>query len=313
MKDSESVLSLLSNWEHNFGALSAISDVLQEHCCDANVERVGRRVSRAIESVSIRGVRVHAPLLPRQIFCAIGNYRSNIADSMRDPDADPRLGVPNPAKCLADTAGAIEKRLRSPPYFCLKLPSAVAGPSDPLEIPRHAQRADWELELGVILGKSARRVSRRDATKCIAGYTLVNDITLRELAIRDDLPRLSSDWLQCKSGPGFLPMGPYFVPAAFVPDPYALRLTLKLNGETMQDELVSDMLFDIATQIEYLSQHAQLLPGDVICTGTPAGCGTRHKRFLKSGDVMESSSEGFGTQLTSCIAERLSASDIDRT
>jgi 2-keto-4-pentenoate hydratase/2-oxohepta-3-ene-1,7-dioic acid hydratase in catechol pathway len=99
-------------------------------------------------------------------------------------------------------------------------------------------------------------------------------------------------------------MGPYFVPASFVPDPYALRLTLRLNGEVMQDESVSDMMFDIATQIEYISQHARLLPGDVICTGTPAGAGTRYKRFLKPGDVMESTAPGFGVQRTTCVAER---------
>jgi 2-keto-4-pentenoate hydratase/2-oxohepta-3-ene-1,7-dioic acid hydratase in catechol pathway len=121
--------------------------------------------------------------------------------------------------------------------------------------------------------------------------------------MRGDLPRLGSDWLQSKNAPGFLPMGPWFVPAAFVPDPYKLRLNLTLNGETMQDELVADMLFDIETQIEYISRYALLLPGDVICTGTPAGSGMRYKRFLMPGDVMEATAPGFGTQHTECVEE----------
>jgi len=99
-------------------------------------------------------------------------------------------------------------------------------------------------------------------------------------------------------------MGPYFIPAAFVADPYALRLTFRLNGEVMQDERVSDMLFDIETQIEYVSKYAQLLPGDVICTGTPAGCGIRYKRFLKPGDVMEGTAPGFGI-LRTTVAQQL--------
>ncbi|HEY8509347.1 MAG TPA: fumarylacetoacetate hydrolase family protein, partial [Steroidobacteraceae bacterium] len=141
------------------------------------------------------------------------------------------------------------------------------------------------------------------AMEFVAGYMLVNDITVRELVARPDLPRLGSDWLQSKNSPGFLPTGPFLVPAEFVPDPYAIRLQLRLNGELMQDELTSDMIFDIATQIEYISRHAQLLPGDLICTGTPAGCGTRYQRFLQPGDVLECSAEGLGTQRTVCIAE----------
>jgi 2,4-didehydro-3-deoxy-L-rhamnonate hydrolase len=137
----------------------------------------------------------------------------------------------------------------------------------------------------------------------VAGYTLVNDITVREWVARPDLPRLASDWLQSKNAPGFLPMGPYFVPAAFVADPYALRLTFRLNGDVMQDELAADMLFDIETQIEYISRYAQLLPGDVICTGTPAGCGIRYKRFLRAGDVMEGTAPGFGVLRTVCVEE----------
>jgi 2-keto-4-pentenoate hydratase/2-oxohepta-3-ene-1,7-dioic acid hydratase in catechol pathway len=137
----------------------------------------------------------------------------------------------------------------------------------------------------------------------VAGYVMVNDITARDMVRRTDVPAMGTDWLQSKNSPGLLPMGPYLVPAAFLPDPYTLRLTLNLNDRPMQDGLVADMLFDIATQIEYISQYVQLLPGDVLCTGTPAGCGTHHKRYLQPGDVIHASVPGLGSQHTSCVAE----------
>jgi 2,4-didehydro-3-deoxy-L-rhamnonate hydrolase len=296
LEGADSMLAVLSAWERNFAALRAIALVLKDD--EPSADRAH------VESADLRALHVHAPIhLPRQIFCAIGNYRSHITDSVRDPAERRRLGAPDSTECVQRAAVAIEQRLLSAPYVCTKLPSTVAGPLDALELPTHAQRVDWELELGVVIGRRCRRVSREQAMEFVAGYTLVNDITVRELVTRPDLPRLGSDWLQSKSAPGFLPMGPYFMPAAFVPDPYALRLTLRLNGEIMQDELAADMLFDIAVQIAYISQHAQLLPGDVICTGTPAGCGARYKRFLQPGDVMQATAEGFGTQCTPCVAE----------
>jgi 2-keto-4-pentenoate hydratase/2-oxohepta-3-ene-1,7-dioic acid hydratase in catechol pathway len=288
----ESVLAVLANWDRNFAVLNQLVAVVLSG-------------ESGVDSIELSDLHAHAPLEPRQIFCTIANYRSAILDSVRDPAFTPRLGEPESTECLRHAAQFINDRLRTPPYVCFKLPSTVIGPTDDLELPRHVKRPDWELELGVVIGRVGRHVPKNEAMSYVAGYTLVNDITVRELVARPDLPRLASDWLQSKNAPGFLPMGPYFVPAAFVADPYALRLTLRLNGEVMQDEAVSDMLFDIATQIEYISQHARLLPGDVICTGTPAGAGTRYKRFLKRGDIMESTAPGLGTQRTTCVTERV--------
>jgi 2-keto-4-pentenoate hydratase/2-oxohepta-3-ene-1,7-dioic acid hydratase in catechol pathway len=201
----------------------------------------------------------------------------------------------------------IAERLQGAPYACFKLPSTVIGPTDTLEIPRHTQRLDWELELGVVIARGGRHVSRSNAMSHVAGYVLVNDITARDLVRRTDVPAMGTDWLQSKNGPGFLPMGPYLVPAACLPDPYSLQLTLTLNDRRMQHGLVSDMLFDIATQIEYISQYVQLLPGDVLCTGTPAGCGTHYKRYLQPGDVMHASAPGLGSQHTPCVTETRSS------
>src|SRR5581483_9631383 len=198
----------------------------------------------------------------------------------------------------------IEDRLKGAPYLGFKLPSTVIGPVDSLEIPRHTRRLDWELELGVVIGRFARRVSRTNAMSYVAGYVMVNDITARDLVRRTDVPAMGTDWLQSKNAPGFLPMGPYLVPAAFLPDPYSLKMTLSLNDRPMQNGMVADMMFDIATQIEYLSQYVQLLPGDVICTGTPAGCGTHYERYLQPGDVIHASIPGLGNQHTPCVEEQ---------
>jgi 2-keto-4-pentenoate hydratase/2-oxohepta-3-ene-1,7-dioic acid hydratase in catechol pathway len=288
----DSILDLLASWDTNFAALSAVAEAL--HAGNAGVE-----------SIAVEELRVCPPVnLPRQIFCTVANYRSHIADTVRDAALSPRLGEPDTPDCVARAGKAIEERLRSPPYVCFKLPTTVIGPADPLQLPPDAQRPDWELELAVIIGRPGRHVARKDAMSFVAGYTLVNDITVRDWVLRPDLPRLGSDWLQSKNAPGFLPAGPYLVPAAFVPDPYAVRLTLRPNGDIVQDELCSDMLFDIESQIEYISKHAQILPGDLICTGTPAGCGIRYKRCLRPGDILEATAPGFGAHRTFCTDER---------
>jgi 2-keto-4-pentenoate hydratase/2-oxohepta-3-ene-1,7-dioic acid hydratase in catechol pathway len=303
LSGAPSVLALLENWDASFAALREVAATLEPDP-GASAASSAESHGAGVESFPVSSLRVHPPVqVPRQTFCTIANYRSHLVDTVRDPALTLRLGEPDTPECLQRAAALVEERLRNPPYVCFKLPTTIIGPADELQIPRHAQRADWELELGVVIGKPARRVPRSEAMSYVAGYTLVNDLTMRELVARPDLPRLGSDWLQSKNSPGFLPTGPYLVPAAFVPDPYALRLTLRLNGELMQDELAADMLFDIAAQIEYISQHAQLLPGDLICTGTPAGCGIRYKRFLRPGDVIEASAPGFGTQRTLCVPE----------
>jgi 2,4-didehydro-3-deoxy-L-rhamnonate hydrolase len=290
LRHPESLLSLFSYWDQSFPALAILCETFPGELAAA--------------SVSIDDLHTRAPIdPPRQIFCTIANYRSHIIETIVDAGVPPHTDGMDADARRQYAAKTIEERLRGAPYVCIKLPSAVIGPTDPLEVPRHAQRVDWELELGVVIGKAARRVSRSQAMSYVAGYVLANDITARDQVRRTDVASMGTDWLQSKSAPGFLPLGPYFVPAAFLPDPYSLRLTLSLNDRHMQDGLVSDMLFDIATQIEYISQHAQLLPGDVICTGTPAGCGTHYKRYLQPGDVIHANAPNLGAQHTPCVTE----------
>lgn len=285
---ADSLLSLLEHWPENLAVLTRL-------CTDAYPELLRLSVPEA-------QVRIHAPIAaPRQIFCTVANYRSQVTEAIVDAGVPPNTDGMDTDQRRSYAKTAIEARLRSPPYVCFKLPSTVIGPCDSLELPRHSKRVDWEIELAAVIGQRCRHVRREQSMAQVAGYMLVNDITARDLVRRADLPNLGTDWLQSKNAPGFLPTGPYLVPACFVPDPYAIRLSLRLNEITMQDALVADMMFDIATQIEYLSAYAQLLPGDIICTGTPGGCGTHHGRFLKAGDVIEGSAPGFGVQHVSCV------------
>ena len=204
-------------------------------------------------------------------------------------------------------AKMMDKRIESgSPYAFIKLQSCVTGPYDPILLPSDVTEPDWELELAFIIGRPARHVSRADAMSYIAGYTVANDVTARERIYRPDIKAIGTDWLAGKCLPTFLPMGPFIVPAAFVSDPMRLQITLKLNGEVMQDESTADMIFDIARQVEYLSSRMQLLPGDVVCTGSPAGNGAHYGRYLRDGDVMEGTISEIGTIRNPCVALRRS-------
>ena len=154
-----------------------------------------------------------------------------------------------------------------------------------------------------MLFRSAFQVAEDDALNYLAGYTIANDLTDRATVFRRDMPAIGTDWLRSKNAPGFTPLGPWLVPAGFVKDPGNLRLTLKLNGEVMQDESTKDMIFGVARLISYISQSARLLPGDLVLTGSPAGNGMHWGRLLRDGDLIESTITGLGTQRTRCVAE----------
>ena len=174
------------------------------------------------------------------------------------------------------------------------------GAFDDLVLPPTTTKPDWELELGVVIGRGGRNIHRSTAMAHVAGYAIVNDVSARDLVARTDYAMLGTDWLRGKSQPGFCPFGPLLVPAEFVTDPHDLRILLTLNGQAMQDESTADMLFDIARQIEYVSTYAELWPGDLISTGSPAGNGTHYGRFLRDGDVIEATITGLGAQRNHC-------------
>ncbi|MFF7982577.1 fumarylacetoacetate hydrolase family protein [Streptomyces sp. NPDC007901] len=251
---------------------------------------------------SLEGLRVHAPVEPRQVFQSGANYRQHVIDlevAHRTPD-DPRTVE----EARAEIAAVMDRRAAEDlPYVFIGLPSAVTGPYDDVVLPAWAKKPDWELELAAVVARPAYRVSVEEALEHVAGYTIANDLTDRATVFRRDMPAIGTDWLRGKNAPGFTPLGPWIVPAESIADPGDLRVTLKLNGETMQDESTKDMLFGIARLVSYISQTSRLLPGDLVLTGSPAGNGIHWGRLLRDEDVMDGSITGLGAQRTRCVAE----------
>ncbi|MFI9345238.1 fumarylacetoacetate hydrolase family protein [Streptomyces sp. NPDC052773] len=250
----------------------------------------------------LAGFRVHAPVEPRQVFQSGANYRQHVIDlhvAHRAPGDD----RPE-AERRAEAAEIMDRRAAEDlPYVFIGLPSAITGPYDDVVLPAWAQQPDWELELAVVIGRPAHRVGVEEALDHVAGYTIANDLTDRATVFRRDMPQIGTDWLRSKNAPGFTPLGPWIVPTESVGAPGDLRVTLKLNGDTMQDESTKDMIFNVARIVSYASETARLLPGDLVLTGSPAGNGMHWGRLLRDGDVMEGSITGLGTQRTRCVAE----------
>jgi len=230
-------------------------------------------------------------------------------NTLRDIDVDSLPLVSDPGRigsCLASVPNffciglnyakhAEETGAEPPkePILFSKATSSLSGPFDSVIIPRGSVKGDWEVELGVVIGRSALYVSEEDALDYVAGYCTINDVSEREFQIEK-----GGQWVKGKSAPTFGPTGPYLVTADEVPDPQKLRVTLDLNGETVQDSNTDDMIFSVREIVSYMSQFMELQPGDIIATGTPSGVGMGMKpqRFLKPGDVMEIEVEGLGRQ-----------------
>ncbi|GAA3753793.1 fumarylacetoacetate hydrolase family protein [Salinactinospora qingdaonensis] len=243
-----------------------------------------------------------APLRPGQVVQSGANYRTHVIDLVaahREPgDERSEEEVRTEAAAMMDRRAA-----EGEPYLFAGLPSAVCGPYDDVVLPGYSDKHDWELELAAVIGRPAFRVSRDRALDHVAGYTIANDITTRDLVFRRDMPEIGTDWLRSKNAPTFLPLGPYLVPAACVTDPMDLRVRLTLNGQVMQDESTKDMIFDVARLVSAASQTVPLQPGDLVLTGSPAGNGMAWGRLLHPGDVMASTITGLGTQTNRCVAE----------
>ncbi|RPE46747.1 2-keto-4-pentenoate hydratase/2-oxohepta-3-ene-1,7-dioic acid hydratase in catechol pathway [Streptomyces sp. Ag109_O5-1] len=248
-------------------------------------------------------LQVHAPVEPRQVFQSGANYRQHVIDLevAHRSAADPRTVE----EARAEVAAVMDRRAAEDlPYVFIGLPSAITGPFDDIELPDWAEQPDWELELAAVIAKPAYRVPVEEALEYVAGYAIANDLTDRATVFRRDMKAIGTDWLRSKNAPGFTPLGPWIVPAESIADPGDLRVTLKLNGETMQDESTKDMLFGIARLVSYISRTSRLLPGDLVLTGSPAGNGMHWGRLLRDGDVMEGSITGLGAQRTRCVADR---------
>lgn len=222
-------------------------------------------------------------------------------DELPAVSGQPRIGVPLAgignfiAIGLNYSDHAEETGMAAPaePIIFSKHLSCLAGPDDDVVLPKDSRKGDWEVELGFVIGTRAKNVTKAEALKHVAGYCVVNDVSEREYQIE----RLGQ-WIKGKSLDTFGPVGPWLVTADEVPDPQALSIWLELNGRRVQDGTTRNMIFGVAHLVSYLSQFMTLVPGDLVCTGTPAGVGLGMKPplFLKAGDSMRLGIEGLGEQ-----------------
>ena len=248
------------------------------------------------------GLRPLPPVTPRQILQAGANYRQHVIDlALHTPEKWPEGTSPEDVRAFMEQV--LDTRAESGEPYCFPgLVSTLCGARDDIVLPTAATEPDWEIELGVVIGRRCVSVPVHEALDYVFGYTICNDLTLREKVYRTDIPAMGTDWLAAKNPPTFLPTGPYLVAADAVANPSDLRLQLSVNGEPFQDGTTADMIFDVAALIAYLSRIVTLLPGDLILTGSPAGNGATRGRFLKPGDVICASISGLGMQRNVCVA-----------
>ncbi len=188
----------------------------------------------------------------------------------------------------------------SEPILFLKATSSIGGANDDIIIPRESVKTDWEVELGVVIGKAAKYVSKTSALEYVAGYCVINDLSEREYQLER-----GGQWDKGKGCDTFGPIGPYLVTRDEIPDVQALKLWLEVDGQRYQDSSTADMIFGVAEIVSYLSQFFTLHPGDVISTGTPQGVGLGMKppRYLKAGQVMRLGIDGLGEQTQLAVSD----------
>jgi 2-keto-4-pentenoate hydratase/2-oxohepta-3-ene-1,7-dioic acid hydratase in catechol pathway len=189
-----------------------------------------------------------------------------------------------------DHAEEVQLKLPTEPLLFAMYANAIIGPETPIELPAMSQQVDYEAELAVVIGATARHVSTEDVLGYVAGYTIVHDVSARDLQFRD------KQWLRAKSFDTFAPMGPYLTTTSELGAAEDLAIALRLNGRTMQNSRTSNLIFGVRALVSHISHVMTLVPGDVIATGTPAGVGFVRKPpvFLKAGDSVEIEIEGIG-------------------
>ncbi|MGR3713369.1 MAG: fumarylacetoacetate hydrolase family protein [Shimia sp.] len=234
-----------------------------------------------------------------------GDVLANLPDvdpaSLPLVENNPRIGAPvgyvGKFMCIGlnyrDHAEEAGMPMPDEPILFMKATSAIVGPDDPVILPRGSEKSDWEVELGVVIGKAAKYVDEASALDHVAGYCVANDVSERALQTER-----GGQWTKGKSCDTFGPIGPWLVTPDEVPDPQNLDLYLDLNDTRVQTGNTASMIYGVAHVISYLSQMMTLHPGDVIVTGTPpgVGMGMKPQRFLQAGDVMELGIEGLGKQ-----------------
>lgn len=222
-------------------------------------------------------------------------------------DGNPRLGVPVAGIGNLVCVGlnyrdhALEAGMEIPdePVLFMKSTNSLNGPHDPVVLPRGGEKGDWEVELAMVIGTTARYVSEEEALGHVVGYCICNDVSERSFQLER-----GGQWVKGKSCDTFAPLGPWLVTADEVPDPQSLGLWLDVSGERMQHGTTANMIFGVAYLVSYISRFMTLAPGDLISTGTPAGVGLGRKppRYLRPGDVMALGIDGLGVQRQEVVA-----------
>jgi 2-keto-4-pentenoate hydratase/2-oxohepta-3-ene-1,7-dioic acid hydratase in catechol pathway len=224
----------------------------------------------------VKQTKLLAPVRwPGTIYCAGANYQDHAEEMWKAAGQPPQ---PDPHE------------LGLKPWFFIKAARSVTDPDAKVSISKYSKKMDWEAELAVVIGRKARDLTLENALSCVAGYTVGNDLSARDLGFRPQLPESSpfrADWIRHKSFDGSCPLGPWITPAAYVSNPSKLAIKLWVNDTLKQNSNSGNMIFTIAEQISHLSTGITLYPGDVIMTGTPAGVGAGRGEFLKAGDVVK--------------------------
>jgi 2-keto-4-pentenoate hydratase/2-oxohepta-3-ene-1,7-dioic acid hydratase in catechol pathway len=252
-----------------------IDEILNKGLLTA-VRQDAEDTTRRSAGIPVKSVRLFTPILnPEKILLMAVNYRAHRSESKTE-------GAPNE------------------PYLFTKFRNTLIGPDAPILIPKVSRQADWEVELAVIIGRAGKNIAKEDAMNYVAGYTVSNDISFRDLQFSTQLPdgntKLGLNWVKGKGLDASFPLGPWVVTCDEIPNPHNLQISLSVNGKTRQQATTDDMVFTIDSIIEYASQGMTLKPGDIISTGTPAGVGAfTGGPYLKDGDVLEGTIEKIGT------------------
>jgi 2,4-didehydro-3-deoxy-L-rhamnonate hydrolase len=222
---------------------------------------------------ALADVRLEAPIRPGKVLCSGINYKGHAEEN---PNA----------------------KMPTEPFFFAKLPSSVVGPDVPVVKPERTEQMDYEVEFSAVIGKSLHKAAEGDVMPAIFGYTLLNDISARDVQFKDNQITIGKNFA------GFAPIGPCIVTANEMTRPDNVVLKTRLNGRTLQDGNTSDWLFPLPRLISFLSHYVPLEPGDVVSTGTPAGVGVFRKPqvFMTAGDVVEIEAEGIGILRTPIVA-----------
>ena len=253
---------------------------LSDHITDINGDTINASGLKKIAAIDLSSLPTVSNTT--RLGACVGNVGKFLCIGLNYSDHAAESGLPVPSE----------------PILFSKATSAIVGPNDNVEIPRNSSETDWEVELGIIIGKKAKYINEDDAEDYIAGYCVVNDVSERAFQIKRE-----GQWTKGKSCDTFGPTGPYLVTKDEIPDVQNLKMYLDVNGKRMQDGSTNTMIFSAKHIVYYLSQFMSLNPGDIIATGTPPGVGLGMKPpvFLNAGDTMKLGIEGLGEQNQTCI------------